>query len=205
MGIQKNLKNTLQNKNVPLLVLDQKWHRLFAVEGKPHAVIKLEEQLNAMLKRQGQLNSDIKELKQLKGTLMDSILANMDDGTSENPSSLSVRKLKENRRLISEINEKLDAAEEELALLPEKMRKKNEELMSETIAFSYRVLRSNSAKIAEMSEWIHQTRIELKKNMIEKQNCETNSREIYSYMHDIFGVQVVEMLDLSNEDILFGE
>ena len=44
-------------------------------------------------------------------------------------------------------------------------------------------------------------RIDLKKNIIRKQNREINSRQIYAYMHDIFGAQMMDVFDLDNDDI----
>ena len=43
-------------------------------------------------------------------------------------------------------------------------------------------------------------RIDLKKNIIKKQNREINSKEIYSYMHDIFGAQIIDIFDLKQEE-----
>ena len=34
MKTEEEFRAALSNKNIPLLVLDQKWHRLFAIHGK---------------------------------------------------------------------------------------------------------------------------------------------------------------------------
>ena len=39
--------------------------------------------------------------------------------------------------------------------------------------------------------------LELKKKLIEKQRMEQKNQEIYKYMHDIFGGDVVDLFDLS--------
>ncbi len=39
-------------------------------------------------------------------------------------------------------------------------------------------------------------RIELKKNVVRKQEYEISNQEIYSYMHDIFGAEVVDLFDM---------
>ena len=44
-------------------------------------------------------------------------------------------------------------------------------------------------------------RIDLKKNIIKKQNREINSRQIYAYMHDIFGAEMMDVFDLDNGDV----
>ena len=38
MRNEEEFRTAIQNKQVPLLVLDQKWHRLFAVHGKTEEI-----------------------------------------------------------------------------------------------------------------------------------------------------------------------
>ena len=38
--------------------------------------------------------------------------------------------------------------------------------------------------------------MELKKNIIRKQNRDINNKEIYSYLHDIFGMEVLNLFDI---------
>lgn len=198
--MEEQYKKALKTKKIPILPLDQKWHRLFALSGKSDRIQTLEEQLNELLKRQGQLNTESKDLKKLKSTLMEHIRVNM-DGASEDGKKLTKRKLEEDKRLIEEINEKLDNYEEELLELPRKMDDTNRELMYESVQFCYDILKDNTGVIEEISQWIKQVRIDLKKNIIKKQDREINSKEIYSYMHDILGAEVIEVFDQEHEDI----
>ena len=39
-------------------------------------------------------------------------------------------------------------------------------------------------------------RIELKKNLVRKQEKELKNHALYSYMHDIFGAEVIEIFDM---------
>ena len=82
MRTEEEFKQALHEKKVPLLVLDQKWHRLFAIHGKTDEIKETEEELNGLLARQGKLNSEVKDLKKLKNTLMNNIMENMDDSIS---------------------------------------------------------------------------------------------------------------------------
>ena len=66
MKSEQDFQEALKNKKIPILVLDQKWHRLFAIHGKTDAIKSLEEEENGLLVRQGQLNTKLKELKKLK-------------------------------------------------------------------------------------------------------------------------------------------
>ena len=63
MKDDEEFKKALADKQVPILVLDEKWHRLFAVHGKPDEIHETENELNALLARQGKLNEELKQLK----------------------------------------------------------------------------------------------------------------------------------------------
>lgn len=200
MKDDKEYMEALAQKKVPILVLDQKWHRVFALNGKPQNVKAEEAILNELLERQGQLNNDIKDLKKTKAKLMENIVQNMDGTHEENINDISSRKLEEDRRLIDEINAKMEEYEDELMELPRKIQEANRTLMISTMQFCYQKLRDNVSEIEEITEWITQVRIDLKKNIIRKQNREINNRQIYSYMHDIFGAQILDLFDLKEED-----
>ena len=79
MKEKEYFKGALINKKVPILVLDQKWHRLFAIHGKSDEIQSTEEELDHLIARQGQANQDIKDLKKVKASLMESIVAHMDE------------------------------------------------------------------------------------------------------------------------------
>lgn len=179
---------------MPLLVLDQKWHHLFVAGKKPEAILPLENQLKEQLKEQGRAQQEIKELKKIKSTLMNNIMENM-DGTEESNPILS-KKLETDRRLIDEVNEKIDQCEDTLLEMPKRLKETNDLLMQETMRYCYGLLRTNAKDIEEIGEWIKNIRIELKKQIIRKQNAELKNREIYSYMHDIFGAQMIDVFDL---------
>ena len=127
MENEQEFKQALIGKKLPVLVLDQKWHRLFAIHGKTEEITKLESSLKELLGKQGKLNQELKELKRLKGKLMDNIVQNMDGISQESHSSLQERKMEEDKRLIDEINEKMEAYEDELLDLPNLIRLTNEE------------------------------------------------------------------------------
>ncbi len=184
-----------QNKNLPPLVLDQKWHHLFTEDGKPKEVAKLEQKVNKHLSRQGHLNQEMKELKALKNKLMKNIMDNMEE-TSEKESL----RLQENGRLITEINQRMEAARKELDELQDLMKMDNDQLMVETMEFCYGIMNHNETEREELASWISKTRVELKKKIIRKDAIEDKNKEIYAYLHDIFGAQVTGAFDLKYAD-----
>lgn len=201
MAEDKDFRVFLQNKKIPVCILDQKWHRLFALKGKPEHVAACEQELNELLKKQGQLNNEIRELKKLKSKLMGNIVENMEGTHAENAGRISSKKLDEDKRLIDDINAKLEAHEDEMLELPREIDRVNKELMLLTVECCYGNLRCNVKEIREITDWITQVRIDLKKNIIKKQNREINSRQIYAYMHDLFGAEMMDVFDLDHDDI----
>ena len=196
MENEQEFKQALRGKKIPVLVLDQKWHRLFAIHGKTEEITQVETRLKELLGKQGKLNQELKELKRLKGKLMDNIVQNMDGISQESHSSLQERKMEEDKRLIDEINEKMEAYEDELLDLPNLIRLTNEELMILSMDYFYEKIRVNKSEADEIAEWIDSVRVELKKNIIRKQNREINNREIYSYLHNILGPEVLDIFDI---------
>ena len=190
-------RKALEHKKLPLLVLDQKWHRLFAIHGKTDEIRNAETELNNLLARQGKLNSDLKDYKKVKNQLMDEIVQNM-EGSDGNASDKEKVRDKD-KRMIDELNERIDAAEAELLELPQKMKQVNENLMILSMEYVYAKIKINTQESKEIEEWINQVRIDLKKNIIKKQNRDINNREIYAYLHDICGPQVLDLFDVEME------
>lgn len=185
------LKETLKHTKIPILVLDQKWHRLFALEGKPDDIKKAEVRVNEILKEQGKLNNEVRELKIVKKKLMKNIVDNMDDTHASKKTHMA-----NVGDMIDETNEKIAADEDRLLDIPKELKEANDYLMILTASYSYNQMRTNTDEIKEIADWIKQIRVELKKNIIKKQNREINNREIYSYMHDIFGKDMLGLFDI---------
>lgn len=199
MKSDEEFRAAIAGKQVPILVLDQKWHRLFAVHGKTDEIKEAEGALNALLARQGKLNTDLKGFKVLKNKLMDSIVQNMDGTTEAHMDAAREKKLDEDKRLIEEVNQKIADAEDEFLEIPKQIREANNELMILSLDYFYDKIRVNQEESREIEEWITQVRIDLKKNIIRKQNRDINNREIYAYLHDILGPQVLDLFDIQYE------
>jgi hypothetical protein len=201
MSNEQGFQEALRGKKIPILVLDQKWHRLFAIHGKPDTIKELENELNTLLARQGKLNNEQKEMKKLKNQLMDNIVKNMDGTTEESENAIREKKLDEDRRLIDELNAKIEANEDELLEIPNQIKEVNGQLMLQSMDYFYEKLRVNQKEAKEIEEWITQVRIDLKKNIIRKQNREINNKEMYAYLHDIFGPDVINLFDLQYDEV----
>lgn len=202
MKTEEEFRAALSDKNIPLLVLDQKWHRLFAIHGKTDEIKEKEAKVNELLAQQGRANTELKKLKKIKNQLMDEIVQNMDD--EDNDSAEREKKRLENKKLIDEVNEKINEEEDLLLELPKEIKEVNESLMILSMDYFYSKLRVNQTEAKEIEDWIAQVRIDLKKNIIRKQNRTINNKEIYSYLHDIFGAEVLDLFDIQYDDLIVG-
>ena len=174
----RDFSTAISKIKVPMLILDQKWHRLFALGGN---------------------KKEQKDLKKVKENLMASVMSNM-EGTSD----LVSKKLDEDKRLLEECNARIEANDDELLDLPHQTDEVNRELMLRTMDYCYDKLRTNSNEAEEITNWIKDVRVKLKKNVIRKHNREINNKEIYSYMHDVFGMEVLNLFDMQNGDFYIG-
>ena len=89
-------QEALKLVKIPVLPLDQKWHRLFALSGKPEDVAEIEQRLDDLIKRQGQLNTDLKALKNEKALIQKQIVENIrgaegSEDSQEEEKNLTIR------------------------------------------------------------------------------------------------------------------
>lgn len=189
-------KPALEGKNIPILTLDNKWHQLFSRIEKTETIIVAENELNELLRRQGKLNNELKEIKALKKKLMDDIMVSADILDKDPNNKKEEKKLEESKRLLNDCNTKMEEDEDELIDLPRSIYKKNQELMLATMEICYDEIHQNAKEIEEISAWILEMRKELKKKIIRKQEGELKNKELYAYMHDIFGPSVIELFDI---------
>lgn len=187
-------QTALYGKKIPILTLDSKWYRLLNKVGKAQ-VKSLENQLNDLLKRQGKVNTDMKEIRRQKKKAMNDIVAMVDAAEQQQNKALE-KKIEQTKQLVEEYNETMEAYKEEEKELPGLIEKANVQLMLATMENCYDTLQKNTDDINEIAEWVTQIRIELKKQLIRKQEMEQKNLEIYSYMNDIFGADVVNLFDM---------
>lgn len=185
----------LEDKKIPILTLDHKWHQLFTQQEYSSEIKDMECELNGLLKRQGKVNTKNREIRKLKKKLMDEIVLLANE--MENGATLRLEKeMETHKRLVNECNEKLAACEEEMLELPRQIVQLNHKLMLATMEICYQKLQENTDELNEIEEWIRNIRRELKKKVVRKQEKEMMNHQLYSYMHDIFGADVIEIFDM---------
>ena len=71
---QDFFREALIGKKIPILTLDNQWHKLFTQTGDNEELKVKEEELNDLLRKQGKINSEIKSLTSYKKKLMQKIV-----------------------------------------------------------------------------------------------------------------------------------
>ena len=175
-------REALVGKKIPILTLDNQWHKLFTQAGENEEIQALEEELNELLKRQGKANTELKSLNSLKKKLMQEIVSIMELPDS----SGKEKKMSENKQKIEEINQQVEDYNDELMDLPKQIDEANMNLMVATMHICYE----------KINQWISEFRLQLKRKILSKQKKEIWNDEMYSYMHSIFGPDVIGVFDM---------
>lgn len=184
----------IKGRELPILTLDARWHELFPEDEKNTAIKELEHELNNLLKRQGKLINDIKKMKSTKKGLMKDIVVNMDI-RSDILGKQKEKKLDINKRLISELNDKIKESTDELLDIPFRIKEVNEELMVESFKVCSARFKTNKKELTAIEKIIRGMRDELKVRILAKQDMETMNTRMYTYFHDILGADAMEALE----------
>ena len=79
-------------------------------------------------------------------------------------------------------------------------RNANIKLVIECVQVCYDRIHSNYRDIQKLAAWIDVTRTELKRRIIIKQDKEIANTNIYTYMHDLLGPEMMEVFDNKEEN-----
>ncbi len=191
----EDFTRALQGKKIPILTLDNNWHRLFTQTNPTPEIKLLESEVNELLKNQARLTKRKNDLTALKRKTMDEIVSYMDD-ISKNSSKVE-KLLDEKKSIIEQVNDKLKEASEDYYETSKLLDEKNFDLMLETMAVCYDELRINYEEILNIEQWITGMRIELKKNLAEKETKVSKNQAMYTYMKNIFGTDVIDIFDMN--------
>ena len=188
--------SALEGKSIPILTLDDKWHQLLTQTEMTPEIESLAEELNTLVDRDAKIRTETKKIKKLKKTLLSEIVPLRDKANKMGNAPAIEKEISERTRLINECNEKLAGSEDELLDLSRQIYDVDYKLMVETMNVCYERLHENTDYIKGLDEWISKVRVELKKNVIRLQEAEMENYNLYSYMHQIFGPEVIEIFDM---------
>lgn len=185
---QLPLRQLVHGKKLPILVLDQRWHKLFPGGKKPDEVMALEKKCNDLLKEQGKLVNEIKDLRKGKKKLMDAIVSGMN-------AEGNTRKKEKQKKLLIETKEKIERESDRLMEVPYEIRKANEELLVVSITYCYDKLKEREQFLQELTQDIEKQRQEIKQKVADKVELEESVEQTYGLMHALLGREVMNVFD----------
>lgn len=184
------VREALRGRQVPILVLDNRWHMLFPQGGKPTEIVELEKKLNSLIKRQGHLVNELKDLRRAKKKLMEGILAGMRGDTD-----FDNRKKDNQQRLLIETGEKIEDESDELMGIPTQIKEVNEKLLQLSVRYCFDRLGRWDKEIGNLKEDIALLKKELDIRESEKAELEENMDSAYSLMHSLLGHDIMNIFD----------
>lgn len=182
------IEQMLKGKKIPILVLDQRWHKLFPGGKKPPQVTELEKQLNELLKEQGKLVNDIKGMKKGKKKLMDAIVSGMSNPNND-------KKKEKQQKLLVETNDKIAEYSDRLMELPYKIKSINEMLLVTGVKYCHDEWKNRTEELEALTEQIDTMRGEIKEKVAYKVDLEESIDVTYSLMHALLGREVMNLFD----------
>lgn len=184
----------LRKNDISLLILDERWNKLFENTPKTPQIAACEEKLKTLIKDEARLIAEAKEIAALKKKCMDRIIS-LTPAVFEKNDSEAVKEMESCEKEIKRINDRLIKIEEELDVLPDKKKTTNLELLEQTVNAVYFKMRSGSKRVEELERLIQEERSKLKAYIDEKESLAQDDTEIYSYFHDLLGGEELERLD----------
>ena len=185
-----------RGEDTPILILDERWLRIFPDNYKTSQIKKLEKELREAVVHQAKLNSDIENAEKTKKQLMDRIIRFMN---AAQVSAKEAKKQEKSQEFIKDINVQLTDLEAEYEKMPETIKELNEELLIESLRVCYRRMKQNKEQMVEQKELIAEAKALLEERTKEKERIQKETEHIFTFMHRIYGSRIIELFDEFDE------
>lgn len=187
-------RRILRKNNISLLLLDERWNKLFVNNQKTPEITACEEKLTGLLKTQARLLAEEKDNAADKKKYMDMILK-LTPAVFDAGDTAAKEEMQNCEKEIKRLNEKSAENQEELDSIPDKLKDVNLELLENTVKAVYFKIRAEQKRVDELSALIAETRERLKAYIEEKETLSQDHTDTYSYFHDLLGGEELERLD----------
>ena len=195
LGRKKKLDiKILRKNNISLLILDERWNKLFANTPKTPAIERCEQRLKELLKEESRLMAEQKEIATSKKQHMDNII-NLTPAVFEKNDENAKKQMQFSESEIKRINDRSKRITEQIDEMPERIKQANLELLEQTVIIVYFKMRSSGKRVEELEKLIEESRTRLKEYIDEKESLSQDDTDIYSYFHDLLGGEELEKLD----------
>lgn len=186
--------SVLRKNDISLLILDERWNKLFANTQKTSGIERCEQRLKELLKEEARLTAEHKEITVSKKRHIDNIMKLTTD-VFEKKDKGAKKEMQLSENEIKRINDRFRSIEAELDDMPERIKQANVELLEQTVNIVYFKIRSTRKRVEELEKLIEESRGRLIEYIDEKESLSQDDTDIYSYFHDLLGGEELEKLD----------
>ncbi|NJD01772.1 MAG: hypothetical protein FIA99_04065 [Ruminiclostridium sp.] len=184
----------LRKNDISLLILDERWNKLFETTQKSPQISAAEKKLKDSIKEEARLTAEAREIAISKKNHMDRIIK-LTPAVFEKKDPDAIKEMGFCEKEINRINERFKKIEEKLDTLPDRKKEANLELLEHTVNIIYFKMRSGRKRVEELEKLIEEERGKLKAYIDEKESLSQDDTDIYSYFHDLLGGEELERLD----------
>lgn len=184
--------------DVPILILDERWHHIFPDNNKSVQVRELEVALREMFKRQARISEELEKAENTKQKLMKRIINNM---RVAQVSEEEAKKQDKSQQVIKEINAEIAQLEAEYEGMPQRIKALNEQLLIESMRVCYRIMEANKVQLDKQKMLVEEAQQLLMERTLVKQNLEKENHQMYTFMHRMFGRNILELFDEFDDEI----
>lgn len=171
----------LRKNNITRLSIDERWTKLFVTIKITPELQKAEEEMNELIKDEAMLKNEQDNLEPQKRKCMNEIISLTKDAF-ENDSDTAKQRLKECKKEIEKINNRINKVLEDIENHEEKMRGANLELLNKSINYIFTTLKVNNERALEIKKELAE--IEEKKKLLGEE-LETISLDWTKYAVDL--------------------
>lgn len=189
---EEEFLNRFRGVEAPILILDERWLRIFPEAYKTPEIKLLERKLREAFKYQARLTSDMEDAEQKKKQLMDRIIRFMNVAQV---SESEAKKQEKSQEYIKDINEQLSGMEMEYENMPDRIKELNEELLVESLRVCYRRMKDNKDQLATQKQLVMEARELLQERTERQKELRKENERIFSFMHRVFGSRIIEIFD----------
>lgn len=189
---EEEFLNRFRGIEAPILILDERWLRIFPEAYKTPEIKRVEKELREAFKYQARLTSDMEDAEHKKKQLMDRIIRFMNVAQV---SESEAKRQEKSQEYIKDINEQLSGMEMEYENMPDRIKELNEELLVESLRVCYRRMKDNKDQLATQKQLVMEARELLKERTERQKELRKENERIFSFMHRVFGSRIIEIFD----------
>ncbi len=191
---KQSIKDIVSKRGLPILTQSDIWKELSSKSKTPE-MAQMEKKLSDLVYQEQVMKRQFSAIMDEKKKAMGRILA-LSEEAHINKNPYAVEKMKESEKLIKDINEKVEVLADRLRDIPFAIQEANVALLKESLKDFYKDIREGNKRKVDVDLEINQLRKKLNELRGEKDDIETKSKKIYSYLHDLLGPEHMEILDM---------